>query len=228
MMAVMYTFCRYFSVRLGTILVAVSSMIQSFILGAIFLVLLNNAGQMTEDFEDWRTDNKLIYTTELFEHIQYNIAGYLKSVIVFIMFHFCTCVLLIYAALKCNVPLTWPFLVVEFVRLATFAFVHFTAMMLVKENILDLGLLIALSISGGFLLLGLYYSWFCVVSLCQCLRELRAEQKPGSAQVNLLVNEFRHLAKATALSRQQFPPVTPSWRLPAAHDNYGNLAWPTY
>uniref|UniRef100_A0A1B6FU19 Uncharacterized protein n=2 Tax=Cuerna arida TaxID=1464854 RepID=A0A1B6FU19_9HEMI len=227
-MAVMYSFCRYFSVRLGTILVAVSSMIQSLILGAIFLVWLNNAGQMTEDIEDWRTANNLIYTTELFEHIQYNTEGYLKSAIVFIMFHFCTCMLLVYAALECNIPLTWPFLVTEFVRLAIFLFAHFTAMMLVKENILDLGLLIALSISGGFLLLGLFYCWFCVVSLCQCLRELRAQQKLGSAQVNLLINEFRHLAKTTAVSRQQFSPVNPSWRLQAAHSNYGNLAWPTY
>lgn len=93
---------------------------------------------------------------------------------------------------------------------------------------------------------GLYYKWFCVYSLCQCIQELNKEsattgktdisQKKGPPpnfrnNDNFFFSDFKHHVNRSSTNHQSSQlfgrQTTQQGFLNHDHYNYGNLAWPT-
>ncbi|KAJ4437237.1 hypothetical protein ANN_17372 [Periplaneta americana] len=67
-------------------------------------------------------------------------------------------------------------------------------MLLVKENVMNLGFLISCCCGGGFLLLFLYYLWFCTLSFVQIVKELEFVYKMGHFQEGKLnLHEYQRM-----------------------------------
>ncbi|XP_050085442.1 uncharacterized protein LOC126571171 isoform X1 [Anopheles aquasalis] len=85
------------------------------------------------------------------------------------------CVAMMAGAFYMKRYLLVPFIVVELVRLVTLTLTHVIGMIVIKKSI-NVGYLIALTISGGFSLLLLFYLWACVVALFQVLKIVRSPE----------------------------------------------------
>lgn len=195
-MIVMYVFCKYFSVRLGSIIVSFCAMLQSFVGVILFSIWLSQAQQTEEQISRWLSNNNLIFMTGFFRDVEQSTEAYMKGFLVFFTVHFLTCLLLGYGAYKCNRLLMYPFLITESVRLLSLSYIHVVGMMIMKENILDLGLLIGCSLAGGFMLLLLFYMWFCVISLCGCIQVLQQKKSQPLYHKNNISTEFQKLYKS--------------------------------
>ncbi|XP_021934771.1 uncharacterized protein LOC110837201 isoform X2 [Zootermopsis nevadensis] len=99
--------------------------------------------------------------------------GWLVGIITCFSLHCVFCFLMLYGTFRVSLWCVYPFLVLEIARLVFLTTSFVIAMLLVKENIADLGLL------GGFVLLYLFYQWFCVLSFIQIVKELELVHKMG-------------------------------------------------
>ena len=77
-----------------------------------------------------------------------------------------SCGLNVIASMKIWRLLSIPYIILELIRLCLILACHVTYCMIVKKQ-LNLGVLIALSCSGGFVLLGLGYIWCCSIAFFQ-------------------------------------------------------------
>ncbi|XP_055644246.1 uncharacterized protein LOC129780233 [Toxorhynchites rutilus septentrionalis] len=170
--------CFHLSTRLASIIVGIVTILQIL----IPLVLLASAGgtdyiktmaaQIKDNIGDYDHQDIFVCLVDLL---------YLspeESYLVFVVFlgvHILCCVLVIAGALKIQKYMLLPFILVDFIRLCILTLTHIIAMLVIKKMI-NLGDLIALTITGGFGLLLLFYSWACVVALFQIIGIVKSEK----------------------------------------------------
>lgn len=88
---------------------------------------------------------------------------------------------------------------------------------------------------ASFVPVGLYYKWFCVLSFCQCVKELEEEQPAKQDNLDLLASDFKHIANISdRLQDSQHQVFTSYWGLEAVYNlrnrdyQYGNLPKPAF
>ncbi|KAL1140626.1 hypothetical protein AAG570_000556 [Ranatra chinensis] len=238
-MVAMYSFCFYFSVRLGSIIVGAVSMLQSLAV-FIWIVLLSSLTpkDISSQINSFKQGSNFLFITRYLDAMSHfaqaedgvqalkHEAGdddpkaFVWLTIGLAGVHICSCCLLIIGAYKCIHRLLLPYLLVEMPRLFFLTFAHVTAMMIVKENVPDLGLLIGLTLFGSFFLIYMFYTWFCVLSLRGILvQNLAGESERNPFVVRPLQNQGASKPSMALYPSSQF--AAPSY-------GYSNLARPTY
>nr|CAD7417161.1 unnamed protein product [Timema poppensis] len=171
-MPVMYSFMFWFSVRLGSIIVAIITLCQVSAGLITCAVWVNDLSGVSRQLDEWLNNNNLYYMQPVLINMEMNPKSFLDGLITFLVIQGITCLLLVYGAYKINLYLVYPYILVDLVRLLFVSINFVIAMTLVKENVFDLGVLIGGSVIGGFIILFLFYLWFCVVSFCQIVKEV--------------------------------------------------------
>ncbi|XP_053691705.1 uncharacterized protein LOC128740201 [Sabethes cyaneus] len=168
-MPCMNMFCSRLSTRLGSILVGTFTIFQ--ILSPL-LVLLSVGGaeklrktalqikKLTND-----NDQQKLFLW-LLDIMEFNSSELFQVICTYLGLHIAGTILMIIGALKIQQYLLIPFILLDLVKLCILTAAHIITMMVIKKH-LNLGELITLTISGGFLLLLLFYLWACVVALYQ-------------------------------------------------------------
>ncbi|GLH00931.1 uncharacterized protein GBIM_07180 [Gryllus bimaculatus] len=171
-MVVMYSFCFWFSVRLGSIIVGVTSLVQALAFLILCCVGLEDRPTVSETIKDWLDKNEMLFLKAPLTDMSKDPEGSLVFFTSFTAIYAFCCLLLMYGAYRCNLMLMYPFMGLDLLRLIFLSICFVFAMILVKENLYNLGLLIGFSVGGGFVLLYLFYMWFCTLSMCQIVKEL--------------------------------------------------------
>ncbi|CAG9783732.1 unnamed protein product [Diatraea saccharalis] len=73
-----------------------------------------------------------------------------------------------------------PYLLMEASRLVVLSTVIAYFLLLLKENTMDIGLLIGASVAGGFLLLGMFYLWVCALNLPVLINEMKLDEQAAT------------------------------------------------
>ncbi|XP_045533735.1 uncharacterized protein LOC123720950 [Papilio machaon] len=164
-MALVYSCCFWFSLRLGGIIIALYSIIQAFIVLTISCFGYSNPKNVEEKITILVNDLNLIFTKEFVNNLRSDPTKTLGFVIVLTCIYIIICMLYVYGAYKCNNILMMPYIVVELVRLIALTVLIITLLLTLKKNTMDIGLLIGASVLGGFILLGMFYLWVCAANL---------------------------------------------------------------
>ncbi|XP_073985464.1 uncharacterized protein isoform X1 [Rhodnius prolixus] len=152
-MVFMYSFCFCCSVRLGSIVVGILSLIQSSICAIIGLIWVNQTSANARKYLQTITEDvNLIFLTRLVNEIKNDPQLFSWLFTIFAVCHIITCTLEIYGSYKLAVKMIYPYLVAEMIRLVFLLAAHISGMMLIKENIFELGILIYSTLTGFFLL----------------------------------------------------------------------------
>ncbi|XP_050442231.1 uncharacterized protein LOC126846616 [Adelges cooleyi] len=179
-MPLMYTFCTWFPLRLGTIIVGLISIAQSILSEILCILSLNMTGTISCELNLLLHSNNMAYTTDILRSIEKDPNSYILGIIIYNIVYTISCLLLLYGAYKNAIMLILPYIILEFVRLLVILYIVITSMVLIKMNVLNFLILILVSVIGVFLLQILIYMWCCPVSLVQCLRLVR--KSVGQAQ----------------------------------------------
>ncbi|XP_073985465.1 uncharacterized protein isoform X2 [Rhodnius prolixus] len=102
------------------------------------------------------------------------------------------------------VKMIYPYLVAEMIRLVFLLAAHISGMMLIKENIFELGILIYSTLTGFFLLLYLFYGWTCVLSLSQCLLQIGKQLKSTNDRPSSLSVPVNRLSDMKIINYDNF------------------------
>ncbi|KAJ9590634.1 hypothetical protein L9F63_016345 [Diploptera punctata] len=192
-MVVMYTFAFWFSTRFGSLVVAGITMFQSFSLLIACCIWVRDQNSVKNQFDEWLNTNEMIFMKNTLEDIRTDPEPYLTCFIIYLSAHCFSIILLACGVLKVVLCMVYPFLAMELARLVFITIYFIVAMLLVKENVKNLGFLIACCCGGGFLLLFLYYLWFCVLSFVQIVKELEIVKLLGHHQgARLNTKEYKH------------------------------------
>ncbi|KAL4112494.1 hypothetical protein QTP88_016267 [Uroleucon formosanum] len=168
-MPLMYTFCTWLPLRLGTIIVGLISIIQSIIIEIVCVLSLSITDAISLEINKMLHSNNMIYTTEFLKAVEKDPRNYIINVMIYFLLHIISCVALIYGAFKKSIIFILPYIILEFIRLFIIFYTVVTSMILIKMNVLDFLFLIFISVIGVFLLQILIYLWCCPLSLVQCL-----------------------------------------------------------
>ncbi|XP_047121738.1 uncharacterized protein LOC124805273 isoform X1 [Schistocerca piceifrons] len=215
-MPVMYSFCFWFSVRLGSIIVGAVSLVQALVVLGLAGDGYNHPQRVRDRFSHWLDTYKLRSLKNAVAAIRDDPESFLLSLIILYTAYALSCLGLIYGAYKCNLKLMYPFVALDLGRLVSMSVVFVMAMTVLKANVYNLGILIGCSVAGGFMLLYLFYLWFCTVSMCQVVRDLehaRAEESTLQLQKQPLSGPYSKYA---------------STGIGIYGDSYGAFARPVY
>lgn len=188
-MAVIASFCSVFSIRLGSIIVGALCLMQAAVLEVACVIGLQDVQGVSRSLNDLMADKDVLFLTSFLNGVRKNPEPYCTGALVVLLVYSFSCVLLIYGALKLNVWMVFPFVVLEFLRLCASLAALVAGMLVLKKNSMDLGQLMGGCTGGGFCMLLMLYMWACPLSLAQELhrrgREARARgraQSKGSRQ----------------------------------------------
>ncbi|CAD6999230.1 unnamed protein product [Ceratitis capitata] len=118
---------------------------------------------------------KNIVVVKLLNSVENHSQGYIASFVTGTVFHMVFCVLAIVGALKLKKWLLLPFIIGEFFRVVISFAMHIILMIILKKK-LSLGLLIAVTLVGGFVILYLAYNWTASVALFQIIELIHSER----------------------------------------------------
>ncbi|CAH0720814.1 unnamed protein product, partial [Brenthis ino] len=121
-------------------------------------------------------DVNLLYLGDLLEKIVTDPETYTPYFITLYCIYVLMCVLYIYGAYTCNNILMVAFILVELIRLITLSIIVTTLLLVLKQNTMDIGLVIGASVASGFVLLGMFYLWVCAANLPILINEMEREQ----------------------------------------------------
>ncbi|XP_025201649.1 uncharacterized protein LOC112599112 [Melanaphis sacchari] len=186
-MPLMYTFCTWLPLRLGTIIVGLISIIQSTIIEMVCILSLSMTDTISREINKMLHSNNMIYTTEILKAVEKDPRNYITNIMIYFILHTISCVALIYGAFKSSIKLILPYIILEFIRLFIIFYLVITSMVLIKINVLDFLFLIFISVIGIILLQILIYLWCCPLSLVQCLilnKKLLGSQSRESFESN--------------------------------------------
>ncbi|XP_017784954.1 PREDICTED: uncharacterized protein LOC108568401 [Nicrophorus vespilloides] len=169
-MALLTRFFFWFSVRLGSIIVAIISLVQASIWLMITIISLDNK----EDLVDFLRKTILVTEGPINKFINDPKVGLIIFAIFFTLL-IISCLLTILGALKCNHLLVYPFLTLFFIYILFMLLIHVFLMLDLKHNNNGLGSLILYSNLGAIVLLILLYHWLTVLSFGQIVKELQKE-----------------------------------------------------
>ncbi|CAK1581935.1 unnamed protein product [Parnassius mnemosyne] len=197
-MAWVYSCCFWFSLRLGGILIGIFSAIQGIILLIVCGVGCSEPEKIKQKIAVWINDVNLIYTKDYVETLQTDPKKALGIIIVLTCIYIIICLLYVYGAYKCNNVLMVVYILVELVRLIALTTFVTTMLLMLKQNTMDIGLLIAVSVVGGFVLLGMFYMWVCAANLPIVINEKKHDEQAATiAKLHQLLNANK--AKTTGL-----------------------------
>ncbi|KAF0757352.1 Uncharacterized protein FWK35_00022589 [Aphis craccivora] len=188
-MPLMYTFCTWLPLRLGTIIVGLISIIQSIIIEMVCILSLSMTDTISFEINKMLHSNNMVYTTEIFKAIEKDPRSYITNIMIYFLLYTISCVALIYGAFKAinSIILILPYIILEFIRLFIIFYSVITSMILIKINVLDFLFLILISVIGVFILQILIYLWCCPLSLVQCLlldKKLLESQSQEAFELN--------------------------------------------
>ncbi|CAO1396800.1 unnamed protein product [Diamesa serratosioi] len=193
-MVAMKYFCFYFPVRFGVVIVSCLGIIQGLI--PIILFLVWDAAKLKEfvrNFQENIGDYSSNFVFDRFLEIVENYpVEFRYSVLLFHGVFIIACLINIVAALRTIKWLTIPYILMDFVRILYILAAH-TLLMMVWKKQLNLGVLIALTVLGGFLILYLFYLMFCSVALFQIINIVNS--KEYKVLVRNLVNPIVQMYK---------------------------------
>ncbi|CAG4910140.1 unnamed protein product [Colias eurytheme] len=102
---------------------------------------------------------------------------YISYVITTLSFYILGSVFYIYGAYKFINILMFPFILLELLRLFVLTFFMITGLLVLKQNTMDLGLLIGISVIVGFTLVGMFYLWVCLANLPILINEMKEDEQ---------------------------------------------------
>ncbi|XP_050548802.1 uncharacterized protein LOC126910353 [Daktulosphaira vitifoliae] len=172
-MPLMYTFCTWFPLRLGTVIVGIISIFQSLLSEGVCFFSLGMTDVISNGLHKLLHNNNMAYSVEILKSIEKDPKFYILGVMIYNLVYTISCFILIYGAYKNTIMFILPYIILEFIRLAFILYIVATSMILIKMNVLNFLVLILVSVIGVVFLQLLIYMWCCPVSLVQCLRIVR-------------------------------------------------------
>ncbi|XP_050345716.1 uncharacterized protein LOC126770363 isoform X2 [Nymphalis io] len=130
------------------------------------------------------THTNLIYVSGYLETFQADPEKYISYGITLYSIYIVVSVLYIYGAYRCSNALMVPFIIVELIHLIILSIFITTWLIVLKQNTMDIGLVIGASVASGFVLMGLFYLWVCAATLPVLINEI--EQEEQRATINRL------------------------------------------
>ncbi|XP_068630021.1 uncharacterized protein [Battus philenor] len=179
-MALVYSCCFWFSLRLGGILIGFLSMIQGFIILILCCIGYSDQIVIQERIAIWRSNLNLKYMQDIFDALQTDPEKSLVCTIVLTCTYILLCLLYIYGSYKCNNIFMMAYIVVELVRLVLLSLLVTMLLLTLKQNTMDLGLLIGASVIGGFILMGMFYMWICAANLPILINEKERDEQAAT------------------------------------------------
>nr|XP_021181297.2 uncharacterized protein LOC110369958 [Helicoverpa armigera] len=176
-MALVYSCCFWFSLRLGGILIGIFSLFQGLLVLVFCCLGYGHSESIKDEIANWITDYNLIYAKTYLENIQADPEKYISLGISFTSIYMIVCVIFIYGAYTCNNILMVTYILLELLRLIMISILVATFLLLIKQNTMDIGLLIGASVGGGFLLLGMFYIWVCAANLPIVINEMERDEQ---------------------------------------------------
>ncbi|KAJ8722729.1 hypothetical protein PYW07_003909 [Mythimna separata] len=154
----------------------------------VFSCLGHSQSQLVKDeITNWINDYNLIYAKSYLEDMQADPEKYLSLGISFSSIYIIVCIIYIYGAYTCNNMLMVTYILMELLRLILISTLVATFLLLIKQNTMDIGLLIGASVLGGFLLLGIFYLWVCAANLPIVINEMERDEQAA------IINKLQHL-----------------------------------
>ncbi|XP_041977481.1 uncharacterized protein LOC121731873 [Aricia agestis] len=152
---------------------------QSHALAAIVVLSIahNEPDQTRDQISIWIKDMNLIYVKDYLISIQTNLEKHTSYSIALLTIYIATCLLYMYGSYTLKTSVMVPYIVCELVRLVVCAALLVTWLLVLKQNTMDIGLLIAASVVVGFGLLGQSYLWICNANLPIVINETEREEK---------------------------------------------------
>ncbi|XP_047510277.1 uncharacterized protein LOC125053108 [Pieris napi] len=200
-MALVYSCCFWFSLRLGGLLISFLSILQAVLFLIIFSLFSVQDYELKCDKLKVLDDINLIYmksfitgiiegkftyyylpqkvnrknnSFDKYFFLESNYDTYIKTILcLYIM----ACVIYIYGAFKLVNILMFPYIFLELLRLIGLSFFGITGLLVLKKNTMDIGLLIGISLVVGFTLLGMFYLWICAMNLPIVINEIKANEQ---------------------------------------------------
>ncbi|KAG6457409.1 hypothetical protein O3G_MSEX010285 [Manduca sexta] len=83
----------------------------------------------------------------------------------------------VFRLFQCNNVLLVAYILLELLRLIVISIIVATGLLLLKQNTMDIGILIGASVAGGFLLLGMFYLWICAANLPVLINEMERDDQ---------------------------------------------------
>ncbi|XP_046964575.1 uncharacterized protein LOC124533389 [Vanessa cardui] len=194
-MALVYSCCFWFSLRLGGILIGLTAIIKAITALVVFCIAYKQPENVKYQISLWMTNMNLIHVSGYLENFQagnycYQIhfisdpEKFLSYGITLCCIYLVVSVLYIYGAYMCNNISMIPFILVEFIHLIILSIFITTWLIVLKQNTMDIGLVIGASVTSGFILMGLCYLWVCAATLPVLINEI--EQEEQRATINKL------------------------------------------
>ncbi|KAF6206652.1 hypothetical protein GE061_017888 [Apolygus lucorum] len=192
-MVLLRRFCFIFSIRLGSIIIGSFSFLGNLAPMVLLIIWVRMPDDDTREFIRSRIDNKnTMQIKKIIAAVEKDPALFIQLGLSASIVYSTSCIFEIYGAYKCKEIFLLPFLFLTLLLYISFIGLHVIAMMLVKDNSQDLGLLIGATLFGSFLLMFLFYCLACVYSLWKVLRkpELRelAEETTRLTSNNTRIN----------------------------------------
>ncbi|XP_075992906.1 uncharacterized protein LOC142987852 [Anticarsia gemmatalis] len=189
-MALVYSCCFWFSLRLGGILIGLFSLFQALVLLIMCCLGYGHIQLVKDEISNWSNGLNLIYAKSYLESIQEDPQKYFSLIITFTCIYIIVCLLFIYGAYTCNNMLMVTYIILEFLRLILISTLVATCLLLIKQNTMDIGLLIGASVAGGFLLLGMFYLWICAANLPIVINEMERDEQAA------VINKLRQVLES--------------------------------
>ncbi|XP_026329256.1 uncharacterized protein LOC113237161 [Hyposmocoma kahamanoa] len=144
---------------------------------ALFCYAHNKISDVQIEIENWLTHLHLLYTRDYLENVKSDPEKYITLGISLTIIYSILCVLYIYGAYTCKNYLMIGFILAELMRLLVVTMAVATWLLVLKQNTMDIGLLIGASVAGGFFLLGMFYLWVCAANLPVLINEMEQDEK---------------------------------------------------
>ncbi|XP_028164048.1 uncharacterized protein LOC114355412 isoform X2 [Ostrinia furnacalis] len=177
-MAFVYSCCFWFSLRLGGILIGIFSVGLIALAGNCYAH--THTKQLKEQITYWTNNFDLINLAHYLEYIKDDPGKYTSLGITISCIYIIVCLLFIYGAYTCNNTLMIPYMVMETTRLVLLSILIANFLFLLKQNTMDIGLLIGASVGSGFFLLGMFYLWVCAVNLPIVVNEIKLDEQAAT------------------------------------------------
>ncbi|KAJ2952763.1 hypothetical protein O0L34_g7123 [Tuta absoluta] len=189
-MAFVYSCCFWFSLRLGGIIIGTFSLLQGLLVLIGNCVAYNRIPDVQEQITHLLDNFNLIYVGEYLEYMRNEPGKVITFGICSSCFYIFFCLLYIYGAYTYNNMLMIAFILSELVRLVGLSVMVATWLLVLKQNTMDIGLLIGASVGSGFFLLGMFYLWVCAANLPVLINEMECdEQAKTIARLRRLLQE---------------------------------------
>ncbi|XP_026495113.2 uncharacterized protein LOC113399984 [Vanessa tameamea] len=176
-MALVYSCCFWFSLRLGEILIGLTAIIRAIIALVALCIAYKQPENVKYQISLWMTNMNLIHVSGYLENFQADPEKYLSYGITLCCIYLVVCVLYIYGAYMCSNVTMIPFILVELIHLIILSIFITTWLIVLKQNTMDIGLVIGASVTSGFVLMGLFYLWVCTATLPVLINEIEQEEQ---------------------------------------------------